>query len=213
MAGVLGNYEWLADIALDMGVPALGMAFGIPGPVSAFAVNALKKALGMKASASDEALQSKIETLDPDTAKAAFQSATDEVTAKYAYLTRLAEVQADLAKTQVSEVNETIRAETAAQAGKPNGWWGQWRTWMAYELTIECPGWGILIAWCILTGKIAELTAASGILIAWWTARFSVLGVHLWSGSNERQAAITGAPVPGTIANAAAAVKSITAKK
>jgi hypothetical protein len=209
MAGVLGNYEWLANMALDMGVPALGMAFGIPGPVSAFAVSALKKALGMKASASDEALQSKIETVDPDTVKAAFQSATDEVTAKYQYLTRLAEVQADVAKTQISEVNETIRAETAAQAGKPNGWWGQWRTWMAYELTIECPIWGALICWCIVTGKVVELTAATSLLTVWWGARFGVLGIHLWSGSNERQAAITGAPVPGTIANAAAAVKAV----
>ncbi len=126
MAGVLGKYEWVAGMALDFGVPALGMAFGIPGGVSSFAVGALKKALGMSQSASEADVKAKVEQMDPDAAKAAFQGAESEVTAKYAYLTRLAEVRAEVDKTNITEVNETIRAEI----GKVS-WW-HWRHLLGY---------------------------------------------------------------------------------
>lgn len=211
MAVNLGGWGWAVGMAIDFGAPILGTAFGVPG-LAGQAGQLLKRALGLAPNTSEETVRARVEA-DPEAARAAFTAANTEAAAKWEYLAKVAEMQADVAKTQISEVNETIRAETAAQAGKPNGWWGQWRTWMAYELTIECPIWGALIAWCIMTGKVVELTAATSLLTVWWGARFGVLGIHLWSGSNERQAAITGAPVPGTIANAAAAVKNITAKR
>lgn len=43
----LGKWSWLANSAIDFGVPAIGMAFGLPGLVSTFTVSALKKALGL----------------------------------------------------------------------------------------------------------------------------------------------------------------------
>lgn len=207
MAVNLGNWGWAVGLAIDFGAPILGTAFGVPG-LAGQAGQLLKQALGLAPNVSEATVKAAVEA-DPEAARAAFQAANTEAAAKWEYLAKLAEKQAEVAQTQISEVNETIRAELAAQAGKPNGWWGAWRTWMAYELAIECPVWGALIAYCILFGKINELVAATSLLTVWWGARFGVLGIHLWSGSNERQAAITGAPVPSTIQNAAAAVKSI----
>lgn len=206
MAIDLGRYAWIAKTAIDFGFPILGTALGVPGPVSEFAASSIKRALGLSAKASPEDVSNAI-AADPEGAKAQLADAQSEVAAKYAYLTRLAEVQADVAKEQIDQVNETIRAETAAQAATPDRWWGHWRTWMAYELAIECPFWAALIVWCIVMGKINELVAATSVLTVWWGARFGVLGVHVWTGSNERQTAITGQPVTGVLGSVAAAIK------
>jgi hypothetical protein len=211
MAVNLGGWGWAVGMAIDFGSPMLGAAFGVPA-LAGQAGQLLKRALGLAPNVSEETVRNAVES-DPETAKAAFAAANTEAAAKWEYLAKVVEAQAEVAKTQISEVNETIRAETAAQAGKPNGWWGHWRTWMAYELTVECPIWGALICWCIVTGKINELVAATGLLTVWWGARFGVLGIHLWSGSNERQAAITGAPVPGAISTAVATVKAVVRPK
>lgn len=211
MAINLGGWGWAVGMAIDFGAPILGTAFGVPG-LAGQAGQLLKRALGLAPNVSEETVRNAVEA-DPEAARAAFTAANTEAAAKWEYLARAIEAQADVAKTQLSEVNETMRAETAAAAGKANGWWGQWRTWMAYELTVECPIWGALIAWCIMTGKINELVAATSILTVWWGARFGVLGIHLWSGSNERQAAITGAPVPGALATAATTIKTAVGKK
>lgn len=210
MAVNLGNWGWAVGLAIDFGAPILGTAFGVPG-LAGQAGQLLKRALGLAPNVSEDTVRNAVQA-DPEAARAAFQAANTEAAAKWEYLAKVVEAQADVAKTQLSEVNETIRAEAAAQASKPNGWWGAWRTWMAIELTIECPIWGALIVWCIVAGRINDLVAATSLLTVWWGARFGVLGVHLWSGSNERQAAITGAPVPGTLSTAANAVKAIVKK-
>jgi hypothetical protein len=173
------------------------------------AIAGIKKALGLAQSATAEDVGTVIAT-NPDAAKAALESVQSELAAKYAYLTRVAEVEADVAKTGISEVNQTIRAEVSAQAATPHGWWSHWRTIMAYELALECPPWALLIMWCVLNGKINELNAAAGILTVWWGARFAVLGVHIWTGSNERQTAIAGIPPPSVFGSVAA---KITGKK
>jgi len=212
MAIDLGKWSWVASTAVDFGLPILGTALGIPGPVSAFAITAIKGALNLPKSATPEDVNTAI-AADPDTARAALDAAQSDVAAQYAYLTRLAEVRGEVDKTAISEVNETIRAEVSATAAKPDGWWGHWRTWMAYELMLECPFWAALIGWCIVYGKIGELTAAAGILSVWWAARFGVLGVHVWTGSNERQTAISGSPPPGVLSTAVTTIKAATAPK
>jgi hypothetical protein len=138
MAVNLGGWGWAVGMAIDFGAPMLGAAFGVPG-LAGQAGQLLKRALGLAPNVSEETVRNAVEA-DPEAAKAAFAAANTEAAAKWEYLAKVVEAQAEVAKTQVSEVNETIRAETAAQAGKPNGWWGQRRTWMAYELTIECAG-------------------------------------------------------------------------
>jgi len=189
----LGKWSWAASLAIDMGFPVLGAALGVPA-LAGEAGQMLKRALGLAPNVSESTVQSTI-AADPGAAKAAFEQANSEAAAKWEYLARLAEAQADVAKTQITAVNQAI----AAEAAMPDHWWGQWRTIMAYELVVECPLWAALLAWCILDGRISELVAASSLLTVWWGARFGVLGIHVWTGSNERQTAITGQPVGGVV--------------
>jgi hypothetical protein len=125
MAIDLGKWSWLASTAVDFGLPILGTALGVPGPVSAFAISAIKKALGLAPSATPEDVNTAV-AADPDTARAALEAAQTDVQAKYAYLTRLAEVKGDVDKANISEVNKTIRAES----GKVE-WW-HWRHMLGY---------------------------------------------------------------------------------
>lgn len=211
MAIDLGGWGWAAGMAIDVGAPVIGAALGIPG-LAGEAGQMLKRALGLSPNVSSTTVRNAIEA-DPEAAKAAFAAANSEASGKWDYLARAFEAQAEVAKTSISEVNETIRAEVSATAAKPDGWWGHWRTWMAYELMLECPFWAALIGWCIVYGKIGELTAAAGILSVWWAARFGVLGVHVWTGSNERQTAITGTTPAGAITTAVSAIKAVVPKK
>ncbi|MGM4999233.1 hypothetical protein AB8A05_10905 [Tardiphaga sp. 538_B7_N1_4] len=167
--------------------------------------NTIAAALGVEPT--PEAVGTAIATGDPTIVQAALSAADQKIVAQYGYLTELAKAEADVGKAQVDAVNESIRAEASASAARPDGWWGNWRTIMAYELTVECPFWAALICWCIINGKINELVASASILTVWWGARFGVLGVHVWTGSNERQTAITGVPAKtGVVASVVAAV-------
>ncbi|BBF93394.1 hypothetical protein [Blastochloris tepida] len=112
--------------------------------------------------------------------------------------------EAEVARVQVAEVNASIRAEAATR----DGWWGTWRTILAYELALECPAWAALMMWAIVAGRIADLVAAASLLSVWWGARFGILGVHVWTGSHERQTAITGQPIPGVVGALAGAIKA-----
>ncbi|MGO3933443.1 hypothetical protein NP284_34640 [Rhodopseudomonas pseudopalustris] len=182
----------------------LGAALGVPG-LAGEAGQILKRALGLAPNVSEATVRSTIEA-DPEAARSAFAQANSDAAAKWDYLARVIEAQADVAKTQIGEVNETIRAEARVMAASPNKWWGHWRTIMAYELTVECPAWAALMMWCIWTGKVADLLAAATVLTVWWGVRFGVLGVHVWTGSNERQTAITGQPIGGVASAIASAV-------
>ncbi len=204
MAVDLGKWGWAAGLAIDMGAPILGAAFGVP-ILAGEAGQMLKRALGLSPNVSEATVKNVVEG-DPDAARSAFEQANSEATAKWEYLARAIEAQADVAKTQIVEVNRAITAEAA----RPDHWWGRWRTIMAYELVVECPLWALLIGWCIYAGRINDLVSASSLLTVWWGARFGVLGIHVWTGSNERQTAITGQPVGGAVS---AVVAAATGKK
>lgn len=97
--------------------------------------------------------------------------------------------QAEVATAQVTAVNEAIRAE----ASVINGWWGNWRMVLAWSLAIETLAWPPFIMWSIVAGAPSTaLLSMSGLIMTWWGARFGVVGVHVWTGSNERQAIVTG---------------------
>ncbi len=200
------DWKEIAGTLAQAGAPAIGSILGGPmgGMLGGLIGNTVAAALGVDATPA--AVNNAIVNGDPATISAALSAADQKIVAQYGYLTELAKAQADVGKSQVDAVNETIRIESSAMASKPDGWWGNWRTMMAYELTVECPFWAFLIGWCVMNGKINELLAASGILSVWWGARFGILGVHVWTGSNERQTAITGQPVKGVLANVVAAV-------
>lgn len=200
------DWQSIAGTLAKAGAPAIGTILGGPmgGMIGGLIGNTVATALGVEAT--PEAVNTAIATGDPATVQAALSAADQKIVAEYGYLTETAKSQAEVAKVQVEAVNETIRAETSAAAGKADSWWGNWRTIMAYELAFECPFWAAMIGYCVVTNRTNELIGATSVLLAWWGARFGVLGVHVWTGSNERQTAITGQPVKGVLANVVKAV-------
>jgi hypothetical protein len=205
MAGVLGNYEWLADMALDMGVPALGMAFGIPGPVSSFAVGALKKALGMKPSASEAEVKDTVQNMDPDTAKAAFQNASDETTAKYEYLTKLAEVRGEVDKANITEVNQTMRQEI----GKVS-WW-HWRHLLGYIVGFHILFFPPAVFLVVIYSSVEKTNAILNFPIVGILAiAAGLLGFVANDNTKKGIAALTGDAPEGIVAST---VRAVTGKK
>ncbi|WP_441252419.1 hypothetical protein AB8A28_14050 [Tardiphaga sp. 71_E8_N1_1] len=201
------DWKDIAGTLARSGAPAIGTILGGPmgGAIGGLVGNTIAAALGVEPT--PEAVSTAVASGDPAAVSAALSAADQKIMAQYGYLTELAKAESDVGKAQVDAVNESIRAEASASASRADGWWGNWRTIMAYELTAECPFWAALICWCIINGKINELVASASILTVWWGARFGVLGVHVWTGSNERQTAITGVPAKaGVVASVVAAV-------
>ena len=114
--------------------------------------------------------------------------------------------EADAAKAQVTQVGETQRAEIASD--DPLQRW--WRPLYALELAmVECPAFVVTLLHVLWTGfapGINGFAALSGLLMAYFAARFGVLGVYVSSRSREKQAAITGQPVPGVVGQVVGAV-------
>lgn len=195
----LGGWSWAAEMALDWGLPALATAFGVPGPVSAFAISKLKQVLGLKPSATDADVRSTIDGMDPETARAALDSVQTEVTARYAWLTTVAEVQGRVA----GEVNKTIRAE----AGKVS-WW-HWRHLLGYVVVLL----GFEICMLIPLVVIGRITAAdmAAIIAAMspLTGTFALLlGAVAIDTTNRYNTAVTGER--GSVVNA---IKAVTGRK
>lgn len=187
--------------------PTLGGILGglIPVPggsvLGEWAGRKVAEALGVPPT--PEAVNNAIVNSDPAAVQAQLAGVESEAVAKWKAQAEIAQAQADVGKTQVEAVNETIRAEAA----KVDGWWGSWRMLLAWSLFIETLMWPPFIMYLIgWKAGIGDLVQASGIITTWWTARFGLLGVHVWTGSNERQTAITGQPVKGVLATVAAAV-------
>jgi hypothetical protein len=194
------NWKDIAFQVAAAGAPMLGKILGdalpIPGgsALGEWAGRKVAEALGV--SATPEAVSEAIEQgsqIAPTQLQNQLQAAETEATAKYNAMVEIAKAQAEVAKTQVEQVNETIRAEVATGDGRL----GKWRAWHAWELTVECPFLMGTILWIVVTGNsvaINGLMNLSGLIMTYLGARFGVLGVHVWQGSNERQAAITGVP-------------------
>lgn len=189
------NWGDLAGTLARIGLPTLGTAIG--GPLGGVVGKAIADALGTDAT--PDAVNDAI-TANPTAAAENLSSVEAEV----------AKAQAAVGVEQVRQVNETMRAEAAALAASPDKWWGAWRTQLAQMLVIECPVWVGLMVWCIVTGRVADLVAASGLMMTWWGARFGVLGAHVFTGSQERKAAMTGEVPTGVLKQI---VGAITRKK
>lgn len=171
----------LAKQIIGLGAPVIGAALG--GPLGGAAGQILAKTLGAP-SAEPEVIQSTIQTMPAEDVRAAVATAESQ------WQTELAK----LGAVQVSEVNQTMRAEIAAAAARPDGWWGNWRTQLAQTLVLETFVWPAVIVYAIVFSPTASsaLFQAGGLIMTWWGARFGVLGVHVWTGSAERRTAITG---------------------
>lgn len=201
MAIDLGGWGWAADLAIDYGLPALGMAFGVPGPATAYAGKLLRKALGLAPNTSDATVQSSLEGLDSETQKTILEGVQSEVTAKYAYLTAAVEAAARVSQTNITETNKTQRAEL----GKVS-WW-HWRHLIGYVLVLMGFELCMMIP-LVAVGKIsaADLAAIVAAMTPVTVVFAGLLGYVAQDTTNQKIAAVTGEKPDGIIVATAKAL-------
>lgn len=186
--------NWLDLIAplAKLGAPLLGSALG--GPLGAAAGKIVADAFGT--SATPAAVQSAIVAADPAAAAEAAAAAEQQ------WLATLAEV----GKTQLAETGLTMRAEIVSEDALQR-WW---RPLYALELSlVECPGFVLTLLHALWSGSGASISGfaeLSGLLMAYFAARFGVLGVYVSGRSREKQAAFTGEHVPSLVGQVVSAV-------
>ena len=190
--------DWsdLAGKVIGLGAPILGGALG--GPLGAAAGKILADALGA-AQATPAAVNAAIDqAVDPNTAVAAAQQAESE------WLTALAEI----GKAQVTEVGATQRAEIASE--DPLQRW--WRPLYALELSlVECPAFALTLLHALWVGHDAGINGfanLSALFMAYFGARFGVLGVYVTGRTREKQAGATGELPPTLIGELLKAIKN-----
>jgi hypothetical protein len=181
--------DWsdLAGKVIGLGAPILGGALG--GPFGAAAGKILADALGAH-EPTPAAVNTAIEQApDPNAAIAAARQAESE------WLTALAEI----GKAQVAEVGATQRAEMAS--GDPLQRW--WRPLYALELSlVECPAFALTLLHALWIGHDAGINgfaSLSALFMAYFGARFGVLGVYITGRTREKQASATGELPPTLI--------------
>jgi hypothetical protein len=181
------NWKDLVPTVIALGAPILGEALG--GPLGAAAGKLLATALGTPA-ATPAAVGAAIAERSADStfAAEAAQRAESE------WLEALAEV----GKAQVGAVGETQRAEITAE-DRLQRWW---RPLYALELSmIECPAFALTLLHALWLGHESGINGfanLSGLLMAYFGARFGVLGVYINGRSKEKLAIATGEP-PATL--------------
>jgi len=177
------NLDWkdLAQTVIGLGAPTLGLALG--GPLGAAAGRILAEALGATTSTPDDVQTTIVErSVDPASIATAARAAESE------WLVALAEV----GKAQVAEVGATQRAEIVSE-DKLQRWW---RPIYALELSLlECPGFAFTLLHALWSGHEAGINGfanLSSLLIAYFGARFGILGVYVTGRSREKQACTPG---------------------
>jgi hypothetical protein len=188
--------DWtdLMRTVINLGAPMLGEALG--GPVGATAGKILAAALGAK-EPTPAAVKEAIAGADPSIAAAAAAKAEAE----------WAGALAAVGKSQVEQVGLTVRAELAS--GDPLQ--RAWRPLYALELSlVECPAFALPLLHALWIGQDASIngfSVLSGLLMAYFGARFGVLGVYVSGRTREKQAQATGESVPGIVAQVLKALK------
>lgn len=175
--------EWsdLAKTVIGLGAPLLGEALG--GPLGAAAGKILATALDA-GEATPAAVDASIAAKGVDSAAVA--AAARQAEAEFAAAL------ADIGKAQVIAVGETQRAEMASADRLQR----VWRPLYALELSlIECPAFALTLLHALWTGFQPAITGfadLSALLMAYFGARFGVLGVYVSGRSKEKRAALTG---------------------
>jgi hypothetical protein len=183
------NWGDLAKTVIALGAPVIGQA--LAGPLGAAAGRFLADALGAT-DGTPASVQAALAATSPEAAAAAALAAEEKWAAAI-------EAQAEAAQAQVTQVGQTQRAEITSE-DLLQRWW---RPIYALELSmVECPAFVVTLLHVLWTGfapGINGFAALSGLLMAYFAARFGVLGVYVSARSREKQAAITGVPVPGVV--------------
>jgi Holin of 3TMs, for gene-transfer release len=191
------NWTDLVGPLVKLGAPMLGTALG--GPLGGAAGKIVADVFGAT-EATPEAVHEAITGSDAIAAAQAAQAAEDK------WLATLAEI----GKAQVGEVGQTMRAE-AASDDLLQRWW---RPLYALELSlIECPAFALTLLHALWSGfetGINGFASLSGLFIAYFGARFGVLGVYVSGRTREKQSAITGEAIPSLVTEV---VKAVTRRK
>jgi hypothetical protein len=188
--------DWtdLVGPLVKLGAPLVGQALG--GPLGAAAGKIVADAFGA-AEPTPAAVQTALAGADPAAAALAAQAAEEK------WLAALA----DIGKAQVAAVGETMRAEAASE--DPLQRW--WRPLYALELSlVECPAFTLTLLQALWRGHEAGINGfanLSGLLMAYFAARFGVLGVYVTGRSREKQATATGAATPSVVAEIVKALR------
>ena len=190
--------DW-SDIAgrvIGLGAPFLGGALG--GPLGAAAGKILADALGA-----------------PEPTPAAVGAALDQDPSMAAVAAQQAESQwlaalAEIGRAQVAEVGATQRAEIAS--GDPLQRW--WRPLYALELSLlECPAFAITVLHALWIGHetgINGFASLTALFVAYFGARFGVLGVYVTGRTREKQTSASGELPPSLLGEL---LKVVTNKK
>jgi hypothetical protein len=187
--------DWTALVATlaKLGAPLVGGALG--GPLGAAAGKIVADAFGA-AEPTPAAVQAAVAAADPAAAVLAAQAAEQK------WLAALAEI----GKQQVAEIGATMRAE-ALSDDVLQRWW---RPLYALELSlVECPAFALTLLQALWRGQDAAINGfatLSGLLIAYFAARFGVLGVYVTGRSREKRAA-AGAGAPSIAAQVVKALR------
>jgi hypothetical protein len=180
------NWTDLVGPLVKLGAPMLGEALG--GPLGGMAGKIVAEAFGAK-EATPEAVHEAVAGADPTIAAQAAQAAEDK------WLAALAEI----GKAQVSEIGQTMRAEIGSNDSLQR-WW---RPLYALELSlVECPAFSLTLLHALWYGHdtgINGFATLSGLLMAYFAARFGVLGVYVSGRTREKQAALTGEAIPSIV--------------
>jgi hypothetical protein len=106
---------------------------------------------------------------------------------------------AEVGKTQVAEVGASLRAEIGS-GDQLQRWW---RPLYALELSlVECPAFSFTLLHELWLGHepgINGFANLSALLMAYFGARFGVLGVYVTGRTREKQASSTGGPAASLI--------------
>jgi hypothetical protein len=188
------NWLDLVGPLVKLGAPMLGQALG--GPLGAAAGKIVADTFGAS-EPTPEAVHAAIAGADPTAAAQSAMAAEDR------WLAALAEI----GKTQVAEIGETMRAE-AASGDILQRWW---RPLYALELSlVECPAFVLTMLQALWRGHevgINGFANLSGLLMAYFAARFGVLGVYVTGRTREKQTAATGEMAPSVVAELVKAIR------
>ena len=193
------DWKDIAAKVVGLGAPMLGSALG--GPLGGVAGKIVADAFGA-AAATPDAVHAAI-TDKANELKLAAEAAQK---AESEWMSTLA----DIGKTQVSEIGATMRAESVSE-DMLQRWW---RPLYALELSLlECPAFALTMLHALWVGHdtgINGFANLAGLLMAYFGARFGVLGVYVSGRTREKQTAMTGEDTPSIVGTV---VKAIAKRK
>lgn len=140
---------------------------------------------------------------DPNAA-AKITAAETEAAARWPALAEIAKSIAESNAKQGSEINATMRAETAR--GQP--WWA-WRNLYGYSVALETSTVSLIICYAIVFDPaiFKRVADSMSFFLSWYALRMGLLGYIHNQATQEKVAAVTGLPPSGLVANVIKAVK------